>query len=54
MTIDVYGHPISGPYRAVLMALEVTGTPYDIKILDLMKNEQMNPEFIKVLAEIVR
>ena len=51
MGLDIYGDPISGPYRAALMTLEASGASYNVKLLDLRNGDQMKPEFLKVVSQ---
>jgi len=48
MTIDFYYVPGSAPCRAVLLAAKAVGVELNLKHLDLMKGEHMNPDFIKI------
>jgi len=48
MAIDFYMMPASGPCRSVLMLMKQLNIPHNVKILDLMKGEQNNPEFVAI------
>jgi len=48
MPIDFYYVPGSAPCRAVLLAAKAVGVELNLKHVDLMKGEQMTPEFIKL------
>lgn len=48
MPIDLYYVPGSAPCRSVLLAAKALGVDLNLKYLDLMKGEQLTPEFIKV------
>jgi len=48
MPIDFYYVPGSAPCRAVLLAAKAVGIDMNLKQVDLMKGEQMTPEFIKM------
>jgi len=47
-SIDVYGLQPSAPVRIVQMTAEVLGVDYNFKKVDLMKGENMTPEFLKI------
>jgi len=47
-SIDVYGLQPSAPCRIVQMTAEVLGLEYNFKKVDLMKGENMSPEFLKI------
>jgi len=46
--MDFYYIPGSAPCRAVLMTAKAVGVEMNLKLIDLMKGEQMKPEFIKI------
>ncbi|KAF5279674.1 hypothetical protein FQR65_LT15309 [Abscondita terminalis] len=48
MPIDLYYVPGSSPCRGVLLAAKAAGVELNLKILDLMKGEQLTPEFLKI------
>jgi len=48
MPIDFYHIPGSAPCRAVRLAAKAVGVDLNLKYLDLMKGEQMAPEFLKL------
>ncbi|KAK5650012.1 hypothetical protein RI129_001041 [Pyrocoelia pectoralis] len=48
MPIDFYYIPASAPCRAVLLAAKVVGVELNLKIVDLMKGENLTPEFLKI------
>lgn len=50
MTIDFYYLPGSSPCRAVLLAAKAVGVDLNLKYTDLMKGDQMTPEFLKVMS----
>ncbi|BES94426.1 glutathione S-transferase [Nesidiocoris tenuis] len=45
---DLYYYPLSPPSRIVMMTAKVLGADLNIKILNILKKEQLSPEFIKV------
>ncbi|CAH1371708.1 unnamed protein product [Tenebrio molitor] len=47
-SIDLYFFPGSPPSRATLMLVKALGVKHNIKTLNLLAGEQMNPEFIKI------
>ena len=47
-TPKLYYHPLSQPSRAVLALLNIGKIKYDAKIVDLMKAEQRQPEFVAI------
>jgi len=48
MPIDLYYLPGSAPCRSVLLTAKAVGVDLNLKLLDLMKGEQLTPEFIKI------
>ena len=48
MSLTLYHHPNSQPVRTVLAFLKMTGIPYQEKILDLMNDDQKNPDFLAI------
>lgn len=48
MTIDLYYMAASAPCRAVVLTAKVVGVDVTLKHLDLLKGEQMKPEFIAI------
>lgn len=46
--VDLYYYNPSAPCRAVVMTAKVLGVELNLKTLDLMKGEQMSPEFLKI------
>lgn len=48
MPIDFYYVPGSAPCRAVLLAAKAVGIELNLHHVDLMKGEQLAPEFVKV------
>lgn len=48
MPVEVYGMTASAPCRIVTLTLEALKHPYEFKVVDLMKNENKTPEFLKV------
>lgn len=49
MPIDLYYIGGSAPCRAVLLAAKAVGVDLNLKTIDLMKGEQMTPEYLKVI-----
>ena len=39
----------SPPSRSVMVTLKLLNIPHELKEVDLMKEEQYNPEFLKVI-----
>lgn len=50
MPIDFYYVGGSAPCRSVLLAAKAVGVDLNLKTVDLMKGEQMTPEFLKVIS----
>nr|AUO28661.1 glutathione S-transferase delta [Lasioderma serricorne]QWV59551.1 glutathione S-transferase delta 1 [Lasioderma serricorne] len=48
MPIDFYYIPGSAPCRIVLLAAKAVGVELNLKLTDLMKQEHLTPEFIKL------
>lgn len=48
MTIDLYYMAASSPCRAVLLTAKMVGADLTLKHIDLLKGEQMKPEFIAI------
>lgn len=48
MTLTLYMFKPSPPVRAVLLAAAYLKISFDMKEVDTIKKEQMNPDFIKV------
>ena len=48
MAIDLYYDPISAPCRAVILTAKMVGVELNLKIVSLLAQEQMKPEFIKI------
>ena len=46
--VEVYGMKGSAPCHIVSMALEMTKTEYEFKVVNLMAGDHMKPEYIKV------
>lgn len=44
----LYQIPLSPPVRAVLLVADAIGLELELRYVDLMKKEQLNPEYIKV------
>ena len=53
MTIDLYHLPGSGPCRTVRLAAAAIGVDLNLKTCDLMKGENLKPEYLKVQNEII-
>lgn len=49
MPLDLYYVGGSAPCRSVLLAAKAVGVDLNLKVVDLMKGEQMTPEFLKVI-----
>lgn len=48
MTILLYGHPFSHNSRKVQWALEELGTPYELRVVDLMTGQHKQPDFLRM------
>lgn len=48
MPLTLYFHPVSQPSRSVLAFLKLTGIPYEIKVIDIMRGETRGPEYAKI------
>ncbi|KAF5279673.1 hypothetical protein FQR65_LT15308, partial [Abscondita terminalis] len=48
MPLDLYYLPGSAPCRGALLAAKAVGVELNLKVLDLMKGEQLTPEFLKI------
>ena len=46
--IDFYYLPASAPCRAVMMLAKAIGVRLNLKIIDILKGENLKPEYIKV------
>lgn len=46
--LKLYYFPISGAARVALMAARLVGVPVELKIVDLLKNEQNSESYIKI------
>ncbi|XP_046683086.1 glutathione S-transferase 1-1-like [Homalodisca vitripennis] len=46
--VKLYYFPRSGPCRGALLAAKQVGVAFDIQMVDLLKKEQFDPEFIKI------
>ena len=53
MPIELYQNRLSGPSRAVLMTIKQLGLDVTIKNVDLAEDEQLKPEFIKVIFSVL-
>ncbi len=49
MSLTLYAAYASAPCRMAIMALEICGKEYNCKIIDLMKGEQYDAEYLKVI-----
>ena len=47
MVVRVYGFPMSGYTKSVLVVLKELGVPYELVIVNLMKGEQKKPEYLE-------
>ncbi|XP_015114562.1 glutathione S-transferase 1-1 [Diachasma alloeum] len=48
MTIDLYYFPLSPPVRAVILLAKALGIHLNLKVIDVTKGEQHDPEFVKI------
>ncbi len=48
MTVDVYGTIGSAPSRIVFMTCNMIGLDYNHKEIDLLKGDNLSPEYLKV------
>ncbi|XP_071443786.1 glutathione S-transferase 1-like [Hetaerina americana] len=48
MTLDLYYLNDSAPVRAVLLAGRALGLEFNLKLVDLLKQEHMSPEYLKL------
>lgn len=48
MVLDLYYHPAAAASRSVLMTAKAVGVELNLKEVDLMKGEQLKPEFVKL------
>ncbi|XP_059058525.1 glutathione S-transferase 1-1-like [Achroia grisella] len=48
MTIDLYLMPSSAPCRAILLTAKILNLEINQKVINLLKGEQLTPEFIKL------
>ena len=48
MSLEIHGMSLSAPCRICYMTCELLGIDYKMITCDLMKGENMNPEFLKV------
>ncbi|KAJ8679870.1 hypothetical protein QAD02_015657 [Eretmocerus hayati] len=48
MSVILYYHPISQPARALYIFMKKCNIPFDLKFVNLRKNEQQSPEFEKL------
>lgn len=46
--LQLYYHPASPPSRAVLQVIRILGLEVEVKNVDLMKQAQQEPEFLKL------
>jgi hypothetical protein len=47
--MDLYYYHISAPCRSVLMVGEYLNLKWNLKTVDLLKNDQLKEDFIKVM-----
>ena len=50
MVVKVYGMDISAPTRCVMMTCEVLEVEYEFHVVNLMNEEHMKPEYLKVFS----
>ncbi|XP_068241715.1 glutathione S-transferase 1-like [Palaemon carinicauda] len=48
MPVDLYYHKISAPCRSVMLTAKAIGLTLNLKELDVLKGEQMKPEFLAI------
>jgi glutathione S-transferase len=48
MPIDLYYMSMSAPCRAVLLTAKMVGIEINLKTINLMQGEHMQPEFLKI------
>ncbi len=48
MPIDLYYMSMSAPCRAVLLTAKMVGVEINLKTINLMQGEHMQPEFLKI------
>lgn len=48
MAPTLYYMGMSPPCRSVRLAAKAVGLPLDLKIIDIMKGENLTPEFVKI------
>eukprot|EP00096_Caligus_rogercresseyi_P012743 TRINITY_DN543_c0_g1_i1.p1 TRINITY_DN543_c0_g1~~TRINITY_DN543_c0_g1_i1.p1 ORF type:complete len:218 (-),score=57.88 TRINITY_DN543_c0_g1_i1:67-720(-) len=48
MAVQLYGMDLSAPYRITLMTAEAAGLAYETNDVDLMKGDNMKPEFMEL------
>lgn len=48
MSVDLYYVPASAPCRSVLLAANAVGVKLNLKLLNLLKGEQLTPDFLKI------
>nr|ACO15658.1 Glutathione S-transferase 1, isoform C [Caligus clemensi] len=46
MSVEIYGHEYSAPFRFACMTAEAAGAPYETKIVNIMAGEQHKPDFV--------
>ena len=49
MVLEIYALQLSPPCQAVLLTAKLLGIPYEFKNIDPSKNDQFNPQFLKVI-----
>lgn len=52
MPIDLYYTPRSAPCRAVQMLAKTLGVELILKDVDLVRGEQLKPDYVKVSSDI--
>ena len=48
MSLKLYYFPLSQPSRAVLALMSIGKIKYEGTVIDLMKGEQRNPDFLAI------
>ena len=52
MAVTLYGFIVSPPLRATMMTCEALGVEYMFKVLDVVKFEHHEPEYLKVRTNL--
>ncbi len=48
MVVEIYGHPLSAPYRIAALAAEAAGAPYELKHMQV--GDHLSDWFKKVIS----